>query len=292
MMAGVRVPGPGWTDARTTVVGVMGYPVRHSLSPILHNAAFAALGLNWVSVAFEVAGGKAAAALDGMRALGVAGLSVTMPHKADVAAVVDECSAVATQLRAVNCVLNRDGRLYGENTDGAGFLASLARSAHFDPAGKQCLIIGAGGAAKAVTLALADAGAASVTVVNRTAARAVDVAVLAGPVGRVGETGAGAVALAAEAELVVNATPVGMEGSGAPGDGWLIAPSLLHAGQVVADLVYAPRPTPWLAAAADAGARTVDGLGMLVHQAAAQLELWTGLPAPVDVMWQAAVAVA
>ena len=291
-MAGVRVPGPGWTDARTTVVGVMGYPVRYSLSPILHNAAFAALGLNWVSVAFEVAGGKAAAALGGMRALGVAGLSVTMPHKADVAAVVDECSAVATQLRAVNCVLNRDGRLYGENTDGAGFLASLARSAHFDPAGKQCLIIGAGGAAKAVTLALADAGAASVTVVNRTAARAVDVAVLAGPVGRVGETGAGAVALAAEAELVVNATPVGMEGSGAPGDGWLIAPSLLHAGQVVADLVYAPRPTPWLAAAADAGARTVDGLGMLVHQAAAQLELWTGLPAPVDVMWQAAVAVA
>src|ERR1019366_8376400 len=165
LMAGVRVPGPGWTDARTTVVGVMGYPVRHSLSPILHNAAFAALGLNWVSVAFEVAGGKAAAALDGMRALGVAGLSVTMPHKADVAAVVDECSAVATQLRAVNCVLNRDGRLYGENTDGAGFLASLARSAHFDPAGKQCLIIGAGGAAKAVTLALADAGAASVTAV-------------------------------------------------------------------------------------------------------------------------------
>jgi shikimate dehydrogenase len=286
------MPGPGWTDARTTVVGVMGYPVRHSLSPLLHNAAFAALGLNWVSVAFEVGGGRAAAALDGMRALGVAGLSVTMPHKADVAAVVDECSAVATQLRAVNCVLNRDGRLYGDNTDGAGFLASLARAAHFDPAGKQCLIIGAGGAARAVTLALADAGAASVTVVNRTAARAVDVAALAGPVGRVGETGAGAVALAADAELVVNATPVGMEGSGAAGDGWLIAPSLLHAGQVVADLVYAPRPTPWLAAAAEAGATTVDGLGMLVHQAAAQLELWTGLPAPVDVMWQAAVAVA
>jgi shikimate dehydrogenase len=284
--------GPGWTDARTTVVGVMGYPVRHSLSPLLHNAAFAALGLNWVSVAFEVAGGRAAAALDGMRALGVAGLSVTMPHKADVAAAVDECSAVATQLGAVNCVLNRDGRLYGDNTDGAGFVASLDRAAHFDPAGKQCLIIGAGGAARAVTLALADAGAASVTVVNRTAARAVDVAALAGRVGRVGETGAGVVALVAAAELVVNATPVGMEGSGAAGDGWLIAPSVLHAGQVVADLVYAPRPTPWLAAAAQAGATTVDGLGMLVHQASAQLELWTGLPAPVDVMWQAAVAVA
>jgi shikimate dehydrogenase len=248
-------------------------------------------------VAFEVAGGKAAAALDGMRALGVAGLSVTMPHKADVAAAVDERSAVAGHLGAVNCVMNRDGTLYGDNTDGAGFLASLARAAHFDPAGKQCLILGAGGAARAVALALADAGAASVTVVNRTSARAVDVAALAGPVGRVGQLGptdgaAGAVALAAEAQLVVNATPVGMEGSPAAGDGWLIAPSLLHAGQVVADLVYAPRPTPWLAAAADAGATTVDGLGMLVHQAAAQLELWTGLPAPVDVMWQAAVAVA
>ena len=280
--------GPGRTDARTTVVGVMGYPVRHSLSPLLHNAAFAALGLNWVSVAFEVAGGRAVAALDGMRALGVAGLSVTMPHKADVAAAVDECSAVATRLRAVNCVLNRDGRLYGDNTDGAGFLASLARAAHFDPAGKRCLIIGAGGAARAVTLALADAGAAEVTVLNRTPARAVDVAALAGPVGRVVDGGpAPGPALAAAAELVVNATPVGMHGAGAAGDGWLIAPSLFHDGQVVADLVYAPRPTPWLAAAAETGATTVDGLGMLVHQAAAQLELWTGLPAPVDVMWQA-----
>ena len=155
MAAGV--PGPGWTDARTTVVGVMGDPVRHSLSPVLHNAAFAALGLNWISVGFEVAAGNAAAALDGIRALGVAGVSVTMPHKGDVAALVDDRSAVAAHLGAVNCVINRDGNLYGANTDGAGFLASLARAAGFDPAGRRCLIIGAGGAARAVALALGDA---------------------------------------------------------------------------------------------------------------------------------------
>ena len=115
-------------------------------------------------------------------------------------------------------------------------------------------------------------------------------AALAGTVGRVGDAGDGPALVVGEAELVVNATPVGMEGSGAAGAGWLVAPSLLRAGPGGGDLVYVPRPTPWLAAAADAGATTVDGLGMLVHQAAEQLELWTGLPAPVDVMWQAAIA--
>jgi shikimate dehydrogenase len=288
----VRSPGPGWPDAGSTVVGVIGYPVAHSLSPTLHNAAFAALGLNWISVGFEVAAGRAAAALDGMRALHVAGLSVTMPHKADASAMVDECSAVATQLGAVNCVMNRDGRLYGDNTDGAGFLASLVRAASFAPAGKRCLVVGAGGAARAVTLALAGGGAALVTVVNRTAPRAVEVAALAGPVGRAADVRDGLDAVVAEADLVVNATPVGMAGAGSAREGGLIAPSLLHWGQVVVDLVYVPRPTPWLAAAAEAGATTVDGLGMLVHQAAAQLELWTGLPAPVDVMWRAVTGAA
>jgi shikimate dehydrogenase len=275
-------------DGETTVVGVIGYPVRHSLSPLLHNAAFAALGLNWISAAFEVAPGEVGPALAGMRSLGVAGLSVTMPHKADVAALVDECSDVAARLDAVNCVVNRDGRLRGENTDGAGFLASLVRGADFDPAGKRCLIIGAGGAARAVALALAAAGAAAVTVVNRTASRAAEVAAVAGSVGGVVERGPAADGEAGLADLVVNATPVGMLGTGASVEEGLVSPSLFGEGQVVADLVYVPRPTAWLAAAAGEGAATVDGLGMLVHQAAAQLELWTGLPAPVDRMWQAA----
>ena len=280
-------------DAQTTLVGVMGCPVRHSLSPLLHNTAFAALDLNWTSLAFEVAPGQVAAALGGLRALGLAGISVTMPHKAEVAALVDECSPAAKALEAVNCVVNREGTLWGENTDGAGFLASLARGAGFDPAGKRCLILGAGGAARALALALAGAGCADVAVVNRTATRADAVAALAGPVGRVGRSDDDADV--AQADLVVNATPIGMAGTGAAdgpeNEGWLVPPSLLHQGQVVADLIYAPRPTAWLAAAADAGARTVDGLGMLVHQAAAQLELWTGLPAPVDRMWEAASGV-
>jgi shikimate dehydrogenase len=292
MMAGAAGSGHGWPDAGTSVVGVAGYPVRHSLSPLLHNAAFAELGLNWISVGFEVAPGKLAAALDGMRALEVRGLSVTMPHKAEAAALCDECAPVAARLGAVNCVSNRDGVLHGENTDGVGFLASLERAAGFDPAGRRCVVLGAGGAARAVILALADAGAELVTVVNRTAARAVEAAALAGAAGRSAEVGEGADAVAREAELVVNATAVGMAGAGSSDASGLVAPTLLHGGQVVVDLVYVPRPTPWLAAAAEGGATPVDGLGMLVHQAAAQLELWTGLPAPVDVMWRAVAGVA
>jgi shikimate dehydrogenase len=291
-------------DAQTTVVGVIGSPVRQSLSPLLHNAAFAAMDLNWVSLAFPVAPGQVPAALNGMRALGVAGLSVTMPHKAEVATLMDSCSEVATQLQAVNCVVNEGGTLHGANTDGDGFLASLRRAAGFEPAGKRCLVIGAGGAARAVTHALGHAGAADVAVVNRTPGRAFDVAALAGSAGRA--VAAVDAAQVAQSDLVVNATPIGMAGlagqhgaagaTGAAGESadeseeWLVAPALLHVGQVVTDLVYAPRPTPWLAASAAAGATTVDGLGMLVHQAALQLELWTGQQAPVDVMWQAASA--
>jgi shikimate dehydrogenase len=288
-------------DARTTVVGVIGSPVGQSLSPLLHNAAFAALDLNWISLAFPVAPGQVPAALNGMRALGVAGLSVTMPHKAEVATLMDSCSEVAAQLQAVNCVINQGGTLHGANTDGDGFLASLRRAAGFEPAAKRCLVIGAGGAARAVTHALGRAGAADVAVVNRTPERAGPVAALAGPAGRAVATVDAA--QVAQSDLVVNATPIGMAGvagvdgaaaaaGGLAGESeqWLVAPALMHAGQVVTDLVYAPRPTPWLAASAAAGATTVDGLGMLVHQAALQLELWTGHTAPVDVMWQAATA--
>jgi shikimate dehydrogenase len=285
----------------TRLVGVIGSPIAHSLSPLLHNAAFAALGLGdtWRSLAFEVAPGQASDALAAMRRADISGLSVTMPHKADVAALVDERTEVARRLDAVNCIVNKDGVLLGTNTDGEGFVASLARGAGFRPAGKRCLVVGAGGAARAVVLALADAGASEVAVLNRTAARAATAAALAGPVGSVvtAAAGDGAQSLAevvSSADLVVNATPVGMADGAAAGAGaqpWVVAPQLLHAGQVAADLVYAPRPTPWLVQAAAAGARSVDGLGMLVHQAAAQLALWTGLAPPVEAMWRAAEAV-
>ena len=279
------------------VVGVIGSPVAHSLSPVLHNSAFDALGLadRWRSFAFEIAPGQAAGALDAMRRADITGLSVTMPHKADVAGLVDECSDVARQLTAVNCIHQRRGHLYGTNTDGEGFVASLARGAAFEPLGKRCVVIGAGGAARAVVLALARAGASDVAVVNRTPQRAFEAAALADRAGTVVPLTEGAIADAVVvADLVVNATPVGMDGVGAAaGAGpaeWLVAPGLLGAGQVAADLVYAPRPTPWLAEAAAAGAATLDGLGMLVHQAAAQLVLWTGATPPLEAMWQAAEA--
>jgi shikimate dehydrogenase len=269
-----------------TVVGVIGSPIAHSLSPLLHNAAFAAMGLGgWHSFAFEVPAGEAGRALEGMRRNDVRGLSVTMPHKADVAVLVDDASEVAHRLHAANCVWNHDGALLGTNTDGQGFVDSLARGVGFDPARRHCLVVGAGGAARAVILALADAGAVEVAVLNRTAVRADAAAALAGTAGVV-VTGdvAGAVG---RADLVVNATPLGMSGGRAP-DPWPLAPELLRAGQVAADLVYVPRPTAWLERAAAQGATPLDGLGMLVHQAAAQLVLWTGREAPLEQMWQAA----
>ena len=154
----------------------------------------------------------------------------------------------------------------------------------FDPAGRRCLVVGAGGAARAVILALAESGASEVVVLNRSPGRAVEAADLAGAAGRVGSA-----ADVSGAELVVQATPVGMAGTGAGGDrSTPFDPSLLHEGQLVADLVYHPPVTPLMAEAAARGADTVGGLGMLVHQAALAIEVWTGRPAPVDAMWAAA----
>jgi shikimate dehydrogenase len=284
----------------TALVGVIGSPIAHSLSPLLHETAFRALGLgeSWRSFAFEVPPGSAAWALDEMREADVTGLSVTMPHKADVAALVDECSAVARDLHAVNCVVNRDGRLHGDNTDGEGFVASLSRAAGFDPSGRRCLVAGAGGAARAVVRALADAGAAGVVVVNRTPGRAEEAAALAGRAGStVAAEDGNALATAVEAaDLVVNATPLGMgpattlRSAMEQARQWLVPPELFHPGQVAADLVYVPRRTPWLVEAQARGATGVDGLGMLVHQAAGAVTRWTGQEPPVEAMWRAAVA--
>jgi shikimate dehydrogenase len=278
-------PSGRWPSAATTVVGVIGDPVAHSLSPLLHNTAFAELGLDWVSVGFAVPEGSARDALAGMRALGLAGLSVTMPHKEAVAALVDERADVAERLGAVNCVRRRGDRLVGENTDGVGLVAALRHGADVDVAGRRCLVIGAGGAARAVVLALADAGASEVVVVNRTGERAEAAAALAGDHGRVGD-----VTDAAEAQVVVQATPAGMAGTPAERVAPLVGGALLGAGQVAVDLVYHPLRTQWMADAEAHGAVVLGGLGMLVHQAAAQLAAWTGLEQPVRAMWHAAEA--
>jgi shikimate dehydrogenase len=268
-------------SAATTVVGVIGDPVAHSLSPLLHNTAFAELGLDWVSLGFRVAAGDAGAALTGARALGMRGLSVTMPHKETLAGLVDRCTPSADRLGAVNCVIIDEKGSVGDNTDGAGLVAALRRGADFDAAGGRCVVIGAGGAARAVVAALADAGAAEVVVVNRSPERAVAAAALAGAAGRVGVASD-----ATGCRLVVNATPLGMTVDDRQG-GWPVDPELLGPGQLVVDLVYHPRVTPWLDAARGRGAQVANGLGMLVHQAALQLAAWTGFEPPVEAMWQA-----
>jgi shikimate dehydrogenase len=254
----------------TRVAGVIGAPVRHSLSPAILNAAFAAADLDWVFVAFDVADGDGPAAIEACRALRLGGLSVTMPHKEAVAAAVDELTPVAARLGAVNCVVPDGGRLIGDNTDGEGFVSSLRTDHDIDVRGLRVVVLGAGGAARAVIGAVADAGASEVAVVGRTPAR-VDVAVALAP----GIARAGVDADVATADLIVNATPLGMGGS----TELPLAPSALRQGQVVADLVYHPLRTPLLTAAASVGATPIGGLGMLVGQAAVAFERWTGVPA-------------
>lgn len=268
-------------SGRTRLAAVIGDPVRHSLSPALLNAGFTTAGLDWVYVALPVAEGDAGAALDAMRRMDIGGLSVTMPHKEAVAAAVDRCSSAAAALNAVNCVRREGDQLVGENTDGEGFVRSLVGELGVTPADRRFVVIGAGGAARAVIRALAAAGAADVAVVNRTLERAVVAAELAGETGRVGSSED-----VAAADVIVNSTPVGMgDDTALPVPAELIEPR-----HVVADLVYHPPTTPLLDAAAARGARTMNGLGMLLHQAAIQFELWTGHSAPVAEMRTAAEA--
>jgi shikimate dehydrogenase len=270
--------GPSSPSAHTRVVAVIGDPIEHSLSPALHNAAFAETGVDGVCVAFRVGAGRAGHAAAAMRTLGLVGMSVTMPHKADIIDGLDELTPTAARLGSVNCVRRDGDLLVGDSTDGAGFLAGLREDFDLDPSGAHCVVLGAGGAARAVVLALAGAGAASVRVVNRSRTNAERAAALAGPLGSVGDP-----EQVRQADLVVNATPVGMA-AGAAADSLPVDAALLSADQVVAELVYHPQVTPLMRAAASVGARTSNGVSMLLHQAAVAFTHWTGVAAPVPAM--------
>ena len=263
---------------------MIGTPVAHSLSPAIHNAAFDALDLDWAYVALDVPDGRGADAVVAARVLGLAGLSVTMPHKHAVLDALDVVSPTAATLKSVNAIYWRGTKLAGESTDGDGFLDALRHDEGFDPSGCRCVVFGAGGAARAVVLALAGAGAADVAVVNRTPIAGSDTAALAGVVGRTGSADVDVPA----AELVVNATPLGMAGvheGEVPFDA-----GLLRSGQLVVDLVYHPVRTPLLEAARAQGCVAVTGLGMLIHQAAHAFRLWTAEDPPLEVMSAAALA--
>lgn len=279
--------GQALLNAQTRVAGVIGDPVGHSLSPVIHNAAISAMGINWTYVAFPVAAGLGGEAVVAMRVLGIAGLSVTMPHKAAVALAVDRLTPTASRLGVANTVSRQGIELVGDATDGPGFVDALCQDEGWDPRGRHCVVLGSGAAARAVTLALAEAGARAVGIVGRRIHAASECAALAGSRGRVVLASE-----AAAADLVVNATPVGMASPVSGPGGQLLPfdldPAWLSAGQLVADMIYSPSETALLSAARVRGARTVNGVGMLVHQAARQLELWTGDRVPTEVMAQAA----
>jgi shikimate dehydrogenase len=283
----MRASGESRIGGATHVVGIVGWPVEHSLSPAIHNAAFAAAGLDWVYVPLPVPPQELRDALSGLAALGFRGVNITMPHKTEAADLIGGLSVDARLLRAVNAVVVHGDDLEGENTDAPGFARFLDRDAGFDPAGRTALIYGSGGAARACALALARAGVARLTVAARDEARAaplvsmveaLDVPVASMRPGEVGELAF---------DVVVNATPVG--GPGAE----QVHPSLplLGAGVLVVDLLYDPPTTDLVQRAKEAGAMALGGLGHLLEQAALSFELWTGTPAPLDVMSAAALAV-
>ena len=263
--------------------GVIGDPVAHSLSPLIHRAAYAALGLDWTYGAFRVPVGEVPEALRAAAARGLRGLSVTTPHKIAVAEACDERSAEVERIGAANTVVFGSRGARAETTDGGGFVDDLAETWGFDPAGEVCAVLGAGSTARAIVAALGDAGAREILVVNRTASHAETAAALAGAAGRVAAPGE--VGLAA---LVVQATSVGFAGdvTGYAG-GWEAITRHLGADQFVVDVVYEPRVTEFLALAGTQGSQVRNGLGVLVHQAARQVALFTGKEAPLDAMFAA-----
>jgi shikimate dehydrogenase len=263
--------------------GILGWPLTHTLSPVIHNAAFRKVGLDWIYLQWPVPPEELDHAVSGIRALGAMGANVTMPHKEEVVKLLDALSRDARAIGAVNTIQRLGHRLIGHNTDVDGFRAFLEEDAGTDLSGKVCLVLGAGGAARAVVKALGDLGAASIAIAARTPEKGEEVTAQVAH----GDTRVcdweDAETEAEEADMIVNATPIGMR-AGDPLPGTRFNP-----GQVVVDLVYDPPSTELVERARSAGADAWGGLGMLVHQAAASFRIWTGQDPPLETMSAAAL---
>lgn len=263
-------------------LGIIGHPVAHSLSPAIQGAALRAAGIEATYERWDTPLDDLPARLAALREPDCLGANVTIPHKQAVLPLLDEVAPLAAAIGAVNTIINDGGRLTGHNTDGGGFVAAL-READFEPAGKRLLLVGAGGAARGIAFALRQADAAAIAIANRTAGRAEALAAA---------IGAEAVpfdAPPARYDCVVNCTSAGMHGSGAE-DALPCDPAAADPGALIVDIVYAPEETPLLRAAREAGRSVLGGLPMLIHQGALAFELWTGRPAPLDAMREAARA--
>ena len=277
--------------ATAKVFVLFGDPVEHSLSPAMQNAALQTAGIDGLYIPWLVEDADLPTAFESLRGMkNFGGANVTLPHKEQAVALVDTLTQEAASVGAVNTVVARGGRLLGANTDGQGFLRSLHEEADFLPRGKPAVILGAGGAARAVSASLAEAGAEEIVIVNRTSERAQSLAEF---VNR--ETGVSAIGLGLDdprmparvrdCALVVNTTSVGLS----PSDPPPIDPILLRPGALVYDLIYRPRETALLREAKRRGCRVLGGLGMLLYQGALAFELWTGQKPSEEAMRQALV---
>ncbi len=272
-------------------VGLIGYPLGHSISPLFQQAAFDHLRLDIRYEAWEVEPGKLRGLIQGLRQPSRLGLNVTVPYKEAVLPLLDGQDVKASEMGAVNTVVKRGQRLIGHNTDADGFLKALRQDGAFDPQGKRAVLLGAGGVARAVAFGLARAGASSLAIVNRTPARA---AGLASELRRFGPKVTAVPwedknmrEVLAGCDLLVNCTSIGMRHSATEGQSPL-ASEFIPREALIYDVVYNPVETPLLIEAKKVGARTLGGLPMLVYQGAASFELWTGRKAPLDIMLGAA----
>lgn len=289
----VGVGGPSWPAASTRVVGVIGSNVATSLSPPIHNAAYRSLGLDWVYVAFPVTKGEAGGAVEAMRALGIAGLSVTIPHKVDVVAHLDHLTDTALAVGAVNTIYRDANGLVGENTDVAGLTEDVELAAGESFEGKRVVILGSGGAARAAAWAALSSGANSVEIVARrpeAARKLVDslrAAAVTNKISGIPIEAAGGEdvhSAVSRAHFVISATPPLKQ------DDFLIDPDWMSDSAFLYDLAYYPPITSLVEAVHARGVRASAGLGMLVAQAACQVEIWTGRVAPRATMCDAAAA--
>lgn len=265
-------------NGKTKILGIIGHPVGHSLSPAMHNAALAALGLNYAYVPFDVHTEMLPAAVAGLRALGVAGFNVTIPHKTAIIPWLDELDESAAAAGAVNTVHNVNGRLLGYNTDGSGLVMSLKEDLNFSPGGTTIVMIGAGGAARGALASFCQVGAGRVIMINRNPDKAHELATFMGSryTGTEIVVAADALELKAHlssADLLLNTTSLGMNQERIP----FLDFSDLPGSAKVYDMVYSPPLTPFLADAALSGLSGANGLGMLVGQAEAAFRIWTGV---------------
>ena len=272
----------------TKIVGIIGAPIEHSRSPQIHNAAITALSLDYVYVPFHVQPDNLGAAIEGFKAANVVGINVTIPHKQNVIPYLDEISREATLIGAVNTLIFKDGAISGENTDAPGFLQAMQEEGLDVPQGGSAVIIGAGGSARAVVVALALAGVRTICITNRTVSRAV---ALATDLSEKTDASIYGIGLddpklpntVGASQLIVNTASTSMDIS----HPLLIDPEWLAPQSIVYDIVYTPPETRLLQAAAEKGCHTIGGLGMLVHQGAIAFERWTGVNPPVETMRQA-----